>query len=60
MGISFCSFNQCSYFRRFIGVVAGYYGNKVDNILMRLMDILLAMPMILFAMVIVAALDQVQ
>lgn len=40
----------------FIGVVAGYYGNKVDNILMRLMDILLAMPMMLFAMVIVAAL----
>lgn len=39
-----------------IGLIAGYYGKKWDDILMRLMDILLAMPMILFAMVIVAAL----
>lgn len=39
-----------------IGIIAGYYGNKVDNFLMRIMDILLAMPMMLFAMVIVAAL----
>lgn len=39
-----------------LGAIAGYYGKQLDNILMRLMDILLAMPMILFAMVIVAAL----
>lgn len=39
-----------------LGAISGYYGNKLDNLIMRVMDILLAMPMILFAMVIVAAL----
>ena len=39
-----------------IGAVAGYYGGRVDNILMRLMDIFLAIPQILMAMAIVAAL----
>lgn len=41
-----------------IGAVAGYYGNKVDNILMRFMDILLAIPPILMSISIVAALGQ--
>lgn len=39
-----------------LGAISGYYGGKLDNLIMRFMDILLAMPMILFAMVIVAAL----
>lgn len=39
-----------------LGAIAGYYGKRLDNIIMRFMDMLLAMPMILFAMVIVAAL----
>ena len=39
-----------------LGAVAGYYGKRLDNVIMRLMDMVLAMPMILFAMVIVAAL----
>lgn len=39
-----------------LGAISGYYGKRLDNIIMRFMDILLAMPMILFAMVIVAAL----
>jgi len=38
------------------GAISGYYGGRLDNLIMRFMDILLAMPMILFAMVIVAAL----
>lgn len=38
------------------GAIAGYYGGKVDNIIMRCMDILLAMPSILLAIAIVAAL----
>ncbi|MDR1732722.1 MAG: ABC transporter permease [Synergistaceae bacterium] len=38
------------------GAASGYYGGRMDHIIMRIMDILLAMPMILFAMVIVAAL----
>lgn len=39
-----------------IGATAGYYGGKVDNILMRIMDVFLAIPSILMAISIVAAL----
>lgn len=39
-----------------IGAVAGYYGNVMDNLLMRFLDIMLAIPNILLAMSIVAAL----
>lgn len=40
----------------FLGALAGYYGGKVDNIIMRVMDIFLAVPSILLAITIVAAL----
>ncbi len=40
----------------FLGAIAGYYGKWLDNLLMRIMDVILAIPMTLFAMVIVAAL----
>ena len=39
-----------------LGAISGYYGDKVDNIIMRLMDILLSIPQILLAIAIVAAL----
>ena len=39
-----------------LGAIAGYYGGKVDNVIMRIMDIFLAVPSILLAMTIVAAL----
>jgi peptide/nickel transport system permease protein len=39
-----------------IGAIAGYYGKKVDNVLMRFMDILMSIPQILLAISIVAAL----
>lgn len=39
-----------------IGAVAGYFGGRVDNILMRIMDVQLAIPTILLAIVISAAL----
>lgn len=39
-----------------LGAVAGYYGKRVDNVIMRLMDILLAIPQTLLAIAIVAAL----
>lgn len=38
-----------------IGAVSGYYGHIIDNILMRLMDILLAIPSILLCIAIVSA-----
>lgn len=39
-----------------IGATAGYYGGRIDNVLMRIMDIFLAIPSILLAISIVAAL----
>lgn len=39
-----------------IGAIAGYYGGKIDNVIMRFMDILLAIPSMLLAIAIVAAL----
>lgn len=41
----------------FLGLIAGYYGGAVDSIIMRLMDVLLAIPYMLLAMAIVAALE---
>jgi peptide/nickel transport system permease protein len=38
-----------------IGAVAGYFGGRVDNFIMRLMDIFIAIPYTLFAICIVAA-----
>lgn len=43
-------------FGTIIGASAGYYGGKIDNVLMRIMDVFLAIPQILMAMAIVAAL----
>ncbi|MCQ8211580.1 ABC transporter permease [Cetobacterium somerae] len=40
----------------FLGAIAGYYGGKLDNIIMRVMDIFLAVPSILLAIAIVSAL----
>lgn len=39
-----------------LGAIAGYYGSKLDNVIMRLMDIFLAVPSILLAIAIVSAL----
>lgn len=39
-----------------LGAVAGYYGGRLENIIMRIMDVLLAIPQILLAIAIVAAL----
>ncbi len=40
------------------GAVAGYFGGWLDNLVMRVMDMMLAMPSILLAMVIVTILGQ--
>ena len=39
-----------------LGAIAGYYGGHLDNIIMRIMDIFLAVPSILLAIAIVSAL----
>ena len=45
-------------FGTLFGAIAGYYGGRPDNLIMRVMDIMLAMPSILLAMVIVTILGQ--
>ncbi len=45
-------------FGALIGAVSGYYGGKIDSIIMRFMDILLAIPQTLMAICIIAALGQ--
>ena len=49
-------FGTDPYGRDVFGAVAGYFGGKVDDILMRFMDILLAIPSLVLALSIVAAL----
>lgn len=40
----------------FLGIISGYYGGKLDTIIMRLMDILLAFPGILLALALISIL----
>jgi len=37
-----------------LGAIAGFYGGKVDNIIMRIMDVFLAVPILLLSIMIVA------
>ena len=39
-----------------LGAIAGYFGGVIDNVIMRIMDILLSMPSMLLALTVVAAL----
>lgn len=43
-------------FGGFVGAIAGYFGGRVDMIVMRIMDILLAIPSMVLALAVVAAL----
>ena len=42
----------------FLGLMSGWYGGWVDEVLMRLVDIILAMPLILVALVLVVTIGQ--
>lgn len=39
-----------------LGAIAGYYGGKIDNVIMRFMDVFLAIPSMVMAIAVVAAL----
>ena len=39
-----------------LGSIAGYFGGKIDQIIMRTLDIFMSIPDLLFTMVVVAAL----
>jgi peptide/nickel transport system permease protein len=54
--VGFIAVGIGAIFGGFIGAVVGYYGGKIDNVLMRLMDILLAVPQIILSIAIVGAL----
>lgn len=54
--VGFISVGIGAFFGVILGLVAGFYGHHLDSIIMRLMDVLLAFPGILLAMVIVAVL----
>lgn len=56
LAIGFVSAGISLIFGGFLGACAAYYGGKTDNIIMRFMDILSAIPGILLALCIVAAL----
>ncbi|WP_394810779.1 ABC transporter permease [Alkalibacillus aidingensis] len=56
LGIGFASVIMGALVGIPIGIISGYYGGRIDNIIMRLIDILLAFPGILLALAIVSIL----
>ncbi|MET3682706.1 peptide/nickel transport system permease protein [Alkalibacillus flavidus] len=56
LGIGFASVFMGAAMGIPIGIIAGYYGGKIDAVIMRLIDILLAFPGILLALAIVSIL----
>ncbi|MFN7262664.1 MAG: ABC transporter permease subunit [Pseudobdellovibrionaceae bacterium] len=56
LGIGFFVVLFTTFFGVVIGLIAGSLGGKVDSLIMRLMDILMALPSILLAIVVVAVL----
>ena len=58
--ISFSSVAFALVVGSIIGAVSGYYGGVLDNVIMRIIDILMAIPMTMLAIVIVAALGPSQ
>jgi ABC-type dipeptide/oligopeptide/nickel transport system permease subunit len=55
LGVGLASVSLAILVGSIIGAIAGYVGGWVDNILMRLMDVILAFPSLLLAIAIVAA-----
>ncbi|GEN44359.1 ABC transporter permease [Alkalibacillus haloalkaliphilus] len=56
LGIGFASVIMGALVGIPIGIISGYYGGRIDNIIMRFIDILLAFPGILLALAIVSIL----
>ena len=54
--MSLLSIGAALVFGGMLGAVAGYFGGLIDNVIMRIMDILLSMPSMLLALTVVAAL----
>jgi peptide/nickel transport system permease protein len=58
LGVGFASVALAILLGTLIGSIAGYLGGWVDNILMRLMDVILAFPSLLLAIAIVATIGR--
>jgi len=56
LAVGICATLLAAFFGTLIGLFAGYAGGKTDSLLMRLIDMLMAFPYILLALVIVAVL----
>lgn len=56
LAIGFSSVIISMFFGVILGALAGYYGGRLDSIIMRVIDIVMAVPMTMLAIVIVAAL----
>ncbi|WP_413531014.1 dipeptide/oligopeptide/nickel ABC transporter permease/ATP-binding protein [Rahnella inusitata] len=56
LAVGICATLLAAFFGTLIGLVAGYAGGKTDSLLMRIIDMLMAFPYILLALVIVAVL----
>lgn len=56
MAISLGSICMALVLGLLVGLVSGYYGGWIDNLIMRLLDIIFAFPMILLALILVAVL----
>ncbi|OWU85159.1 peptide ABC transporter permease [Oceanicola sp. 22II-s10i] len=56
LAVGFAAAIFAAFFGAAIGIVAGYFGGRTDNIIMRGVDMLMAFPYILLALAIVAAL----
>jgi len=58
LGISLVSVSLGALVGVALGIAAGYYGGKVDTVIMRVVDVMLAFPTILLAIALVAAIGQ--
>lgn len=56
--ISICAISIATCIGGVLGSIAGYYGGRIDNVIMRVMDVFLAIPYMLLAIAIMAALGQ--
>ncbi len=54
--LGFCAVSFALLVGGTLGMIAGFYGGQIDNVIMRVMDVFMACPFILLAMAIVAAL----
>jgi peptide/nickel transport system permease protein len=56
MAVSFGAVCMAALWGILLGLISGYYGGRIDNVIMRCLDVIFAFPLFLLALVIVAVL----